>query len=97
MDRAKRLALALTLSIFIASLSFASHTSQSISSYEDIRRLLAERSIVDGETLSFLFSIGDERIQDLIRALDDSNNVVRRNAQAVIRYVGNDAGIAALI
>jgi len=94
MNRAKHVALGLTLSVFIASLSSAS---QSVRSYEDIRRLLAERPIVDGETLSLLFSIGDERIQDLIRALDDSNNVVRRNAQVVIRYLGNDTGMKALI
>jgi HEAT repeat protein len=59
--------------------------------------LLVEKSIIKDETLTVLFSLGDERIQDLIRALDDPNKVVRRNAQAVIRYLGNDAGMKALI
>lgn len=94
MNRVKQLALALILSGFIAPLSSAG---QSAWSYEDIRRLLAEKSIIEDKTLTTLFSMGDERIQDLIHALDDPNTVVRRNAQVVIRYLGNDTGMKALI
>jgi len=94
MNRVKQLTTALILSVFIAP---SSPASQSVTAYEDLRRLLLEKPIVKDETLTTLFSIGDARIQDLIRALDDPNTVVRRNAQAVIRYLGNDAGMGALI
>src|SRR5262249_4389838 len=94
MNRVKQLTTALILSVFIVPLSSAS---QSVTAYEDLRRLLLEKPNVKDETLTTLFSIGDARIQELIRALDDPNTVVRRNAQAVIRYLGNDAGMGALI
>jgi len=93
-NRVKQLTTALILSVFIAPLSSAS---QSGAAYEDLRRLLLEQPIVQDETLTALFSIGDARIQDLIRALDDPNIVVRRNAQIVIRYLGNDTGMKTLI
>ena len=59
--------------------------------------MLLEQPIVQDETLTTLFSIGDVRIQDLIRALDDPDIVVKRNAQIVIRYLGNEAGMETLI
>lgn len=94
MNRVKQLTTALSLSISIA-LSLAA--SQSVTAYEDLRRLLLEKPLIKDETLTTLFSIGDARIQGLIRALDDPNTVVRRNAQIVIRYLGNDEGMKVLI
>jgi hypothetical protein len=43
-----------------------------------------------------LFRTGDERIEDLIRALDDPDSNVKQNAQTIIRYLGNRVGMAAL-
>jgi hypothetical protein len=49
------------------------------------------------QALVELFAVGDERIQDLILALNDPNKPVRFNAQIVIRYLGNELGMRALI
>jgi hypothetical protein len=93
-NRTRLFVLVLILSVSGIPLSSAS---QSVMSYGDIHRLLAERPIIGDRSLTMLFGIGDEQIQDLIRALDDPNKIVRRNAQAVIRYLGNDVGMRALI
>lgn len=92
--RAKQIILVLALSITIPSLLCSG---QSVKSGEDVRRLLMENQIIGDDALTVLFSTGDERIQDLVRALNDPSEVVRRNAQAVIRYLGNDAGMKALV
>ena len=89
----KQLALVFILSIFIAPLSTASQPERT---YQDIRKLLAERSIIEEESLVLLFNIGDDRIQDLLRALSEPHKAIRRNAQIVIRYLGNDAGMKAV-
>lgn len=49
-----------------------------------------------GEEQKLLFEMGDERIDDLIRGLDDSDNDVRRAAQWMIRYLGNPKGMTAV-
>jgi hypothetical protein len=49
------------------------------------------------QALVELFAVGDARIQDLILALNDPNQSVRFNAQIVIRYLGNELGMRALI
>jgi hypothetical protein len=48
------------------------------------------------EQLATLFRSGDDRIEDLIQALDDPDKEVRYNAQVIIRYLGNDKGMEAL-
>lgn len=58
--------------------------------------LKIENSSLKDETLARLFQIGDERVQDLIKALNDQNVVIKRNAQVIIRYLGNDDGMKAL-
>jgi hypothetical protein len=65
--------------------------------YQQTRVLLAQSRQLSDESLSALFMVGDDRIKDLIRALDDEDEVVRKNAQVVIRYLGNEAGINVLV
>jgi hypothetical protein len=48
------------------------------------------------ERLAALFRIGDERIGDLVKALDDPDKEVSLNAQRVIRYLGNEVGLKGL-
>jgi len=63
--------------------------------FEYTRRLLVALDDVknDRVVLASLFRMGDERIDDLIKALDDPNDKVRLNAQIVIRYLGNESGL----
>ena len=65
--------------------------------YKNTRKLLAkmERSSFDS-TLRNLFQTGDDRINDLIKALDDSDNEISLNAQIVIRALGNEKGTEAM-
>lgn len=65
--------------------------------YKETRKLLSKMERVNYEsTLSRLFSIGDERIDDLISALNDSDETVSLNAQIVIRALGNKKGLQSL-
>lgn len=92
--RAKQIIFVVVLSITIPSLLCSG---QSVKSGEDVRRLLMESHVIEDEALALLFRVGDERIQDLIRALNDNSEIVRRNAQTIIRYLGNEVGMKALI
>lgn|SRR5574341_337259 len=89
--------------LLAASLSMFTHqamgSSQSADTYKNTRQLLLELNGVHGkeEQLARLFRQGDDRIAELIRALDDSDKVVSRNAQVVIRYLGNEMGMKAVI
>lgn len=66
--------------------------------YEDTRNLLLKmESGTYDHALRELFVIGDERIQDLVSALNDPNRSVKLNAQIAIRYLGNEVGMRALI
>jgi hypothetical protein len=49
------------------------------------------------DNLAKLFRVGDERIGDLIQALNDPREDVKRSAQIIIRYLGNPEGMDALI
>jgi hypothetical protein len=66
--------------------------------YKETRRLLSE---FDGrltpDVLAKLFREGDQHIEELVRALDDSDHNISRNAQVIIRYLGNEAGMRELI
>jgi hypothetical protein len=72
---------------------------QASETYNDTRKLLSALGSVRGmdAQLATLFQTGDERISDLVQALNDPDQTVRRNAQVVIRYLGNDEGMKALI
>jgi hypothetical protein len=88
--------------LFTAAISMFNHqatySSQSYT-YKTTRQLLLELNGVHGkeEQLARLFKQGDDRITDLIRALDDPDKVVSRNAQVTIRYLGSDIGMRAMI
>jgi hypothetical protein len=90
----KHIVLLIALSIFS---EFAGCLCESFQAIEDTRKLLTESPRIRDDSLATLFRIGDERIQELTRALDDPNEVVRLNAQIVIRYLGNETGMKALI
>lgn len=62
-----------------------------------IRALLGQSGRLSDDSLSTLFNVGDDRIEDLLTALDDEDEVVRRNAQVVIRYLGNEVGMNRLL
>lgn len=73
--------------------------SQASDTYNDTRRLLSMLGGVQGmdAPLATLFQQGDERIKDLVQALDDPDQTVSRNAQVIIRYLGNDEGMSTLL
>lgn len=48
------------------------------------------------DKLSILFRIGDERIGDLLMALDNPDREISIRAQVVIRYLGNNVGAKGL-
>jgi HEAT repeat protein len=50
----------------------------------------------DSKTLAPLFDVGDERINDLIAALNDPDQHIRYAAVVVLKYLGNPKGIEAL-
>lgn len=64
----------------------------------DLRKLLMEMSDVrvDSDRLVKLLRVGDRRIAELIRLLDDPDRKVSLRAQVVIRYLGNEQGMKAL-
>jgi hypothetical protein len=62
-----------------------------------VRALLGQSGRLSDDSLSALFKVGDDRIEDLLRALNDEDEAVRRNAQVVIRYLGNEVGMSRLI
>ncbi len=72
---------------------------QPSASFEDTRKLLLALEDVknDRQTLALLFRTGNERIEDLIKALNDPDRRVSLRGQIVIRYLGNEAGMKALV
>ncbi len=66
--------------------------------YQDTRKLLSQMKGYDlhPERLAELFRIGDARVGDLVKALDDPDKEISVNAQTLIRYLGNDAGLKGL-
>lgn len=71
---------------------------QKVRANVDTRELLTELKSLksDREVLAILFKSGDERISDLIQALDDRDRTISLRAQIVIRYLGNETGMKAL-
>lgn len=78
--------------------SFPSRAESSSGTYWDTHRLLSgmRNCRSDSNKLARLFQVGDRRIKDLIRALNDPNPEISLRAQIVIRYLGNEAGMKAL-
>ncbi|MEW6736322.1 MAG: hypothetical protein AB1489_33825 [Acidobacteriota bacterium] len=66
---------------------------------QNIRELLAEmrNPLSDDDKLAILFKIGEDNIHKLIQALYDPQPEVSLNAQVIIRYLGNETGMKALI
>ena len=71
---------------------------QSQKTYQNTLKLLSEMNdqISSSDKLAKLFRVGDERIADLLKALDDPNPDISRRAQIVIRYLGNNTGVKGL-
>lgn len=71
---------------------------QSKKTFQDTRRLLSEMNDVknDSDKLAKLFQVGDERIEDLLKALDDPDPDISLRAQIAIRYLGSDTGVKRL-
>ncbi len=67
--------------------------------YQSTRQLLSTMDAVknDSDQLAALFKVGDQRVEDLVRALDDPEREISVRAQIVIRYLGNVRGMAALL
>lgn len=72
---------------------------QSQGTFQDTRKLLSEMKDVtqNSAELARLFRVGDERIADLIMALDDPDPEISLRAQVVIRYLGNNTGVDGLL
>lgn len=71
---------------------------QSQMTYQSTLRLLNEMRdvLINRDKLAKLFRVGDERISDLVKALDDPNPDISFRAQIVIRYLGNENGMKGL-
>jgi hypothetical protein len=92
----KCLSLLLLLFVFDSESTFSSPQPKT---YQHTRRLLAALDDVknNGDKLAVLFNVGDQRIQDLIQALDDTDGDISLHAQIMIRYLGNAEGMKHLI
>jgi len=88
------------LLLFSAIAGFASVVqSQPAAVRGEIRELLVQMKSDHRSTkpLAVLFETGDQKINELIAALDDPNEDVSLSAQIVIRYLGNEEGMSALL
>jgi len=72
---------------------------QSQNTYTNTQKLLAEMKDVknNSDRLAKLFRVGDERIADLVKALDDPDPDISLRAQILIRYLGNNTGVMRLL
>jgi hypothetical protein len=89
----------LSLVVFLLSCGSLAMTSDNSSqTYQSTRKLLSQMNdrVVDNDKLATLFKVGDERVQDLIEALDDSNPEISLRAQIVIRYLGDELAMKKL-
>jgi len=88
----------LSLLLFVVTGNRLVVTAHQSRTYQDTHKLLDAMDSVKGDTdqLAALFKVGDERIQDLIDALDDPVRDISLRAQIVIRYLGNAEGMKGL-
>lgn len=72
---------------------------QSQDTYTNTRKMLATMKDVknNSDQLAKLFRVGDERIADLVKALDDPDPDISLRAQILIRYLGSDTGVIKLL
>ncbi len=93
----KKIKIFILLVISVISFSNLCFAQTQSKTYKNTRKLLAkmDRTFFDS-TLRKLFQIGDDRIDDLIKALDDTEDEVSINTQIVIRALGNEKGTKAL-
>jgi hypothetical protein len=85
------------LILIIFSLAFAVAAQSQSKSYSETRKLLLKMNRTHAnEQLVKLFEEADLRMQDLIQALDDSEQEVRLNSQAIINYLAEPQGLQAI-
>jgi HEAT repeat protein len=96
--RRHTISVALLLVLFAVPGNRAAFSAPESRTYQNTRKLLSAMDDVrsDSDELAALFKVGDERIQDLIRALEDPDSDVNLRAQMVIRYLGNAEGMKVL-
>ena len=83
--------------LIIFSLAFAVAAQSQSKSYSETRKLLFEMNRTHAnEQLARLFKEADIRMPDLIQALDDSEQKVSLNSQAVINYLAEPEGLQAI-
>jgi hypothetical protein len=85
------------LILIIFSLAFAVAAQSQSKSYSETRKLLLKMNRTHAnEQLVKLFEEADLRMQDLIQALDDSEQEVSLNSQAIINYLAEPQGLQAI-
>lgn len=85
------------LCLLVCSGLAGAHAAQPESSRPDIRKLLRKWDYPSADSaLGTLFSVGDERMDELIAALDDQPPEISGKAQRVIRLLGNPRGIGSV-
>lgn len=96
--RRHTISLVLLLLLFAVSGNRVVFSALESKTYQNTRKMLSAMDDVrsDSDKLAALFKVGDERIQDLIRALDDPDSDISLRAQVVIRYLGNAEGMKGL-
>jgi hypothetical protein len=67
---------------------------QTPKAYENTRKLLSEMKgqIINSDKLVNLFQVGDKRIVELVKLLDDTDAEISLRSQIVLRYLGNEEG-----
>jgi hypothetical protein len=85
------------LILIIFSLAFAVAAQSQSKSYSETRKLLLKMNRTHAnEQLVKLFEEADLRMPDLIQALDDSEQEVSLNSQAIINYLAEPQGLQAI-
>lgn len=89
------------LSVFIVLQLFSGSailSAKPLETVSDTRKLLAGMEDVrtNNGRLAALLRVGDKRIPELVRLLDDQDPDIRLRAQVIIRYLGNESGMRAL-
>lgn len=83
---------------FLGCFSSLTTFGQTQNTYQNTREILSQINDVknNSDKLAKLFRVGDERIEDLLKALNDTDRDISLHAQIIIRYLGNDAGMKGL-
>lgn len=91
-----RVLFALLVAVLIVAMCFDSRAH--LSTYQETRQMLARLGdpVLDSERYAMAFRMGFNRVDDLIRALNDDDAIVRLKAQVVLRYIADPRGLVAL-